>query len=560
MTTPAIGVACTPNSTAPSDPPSASPPGPPRTRSGAIAWQRLPAAPGEIEISLAGATAVLDALWDSPEMTAHARSAGRRQRLESTYHDMPGGLLKGRMATLRLRRVGRRCIQTLKSGDPADPVHRGEWETGVAGFAYELDAFTDPAARDGLAGVEAAALVPILTTRVLRRVKVLEIPDNPATGDGAAVIEAALDQGTIEAGGTSQPISEIELELKRGDPAALFTIARALVAAAPLRVETLSKAARGWSLADDAPPGWSKAEKTAVRAKATVDEAFSVIVVDCVRHWVANQAAAADGRHPEGVHQMRVALRRLRSAVQVFRDVLAPERYETLAEESKWLADELGDARDWDVFDEELLAPVRAGLGDDADLAQLSGHVDRFRSAGGDRARAAIASGRAAGLLVDLWHWIEQKGWRGEADGEQRAVLDGRIVGFADRLLDAAHRRAMKAGKGFRKLSPAGRHKVRIRMKRLRYLSEFFAELYPAKRTKGYLKAMEALQSALGHLNDVAVAQARLAELAAADPATARAAGLVLGWHGRGAVDVDSDLVKSWEQFAETSPFWHTDR
>ncbi|MCB9959469.1 MAG: CYTH and CHAD domain-containing protein [Rhodospirillaceae bacterium] len=559
MTTPAPGVACTPNA-APSDPSPASPAGPPRTRSGAIAWQRLPAAPGEIEISLAGASAVLDELWDGPDLARHARSAGRRQRLESTYHDLPDGVLKGRMATLRLRRVGRRCIQTLKSGHPADPVRRGEWEAEVPGFAYDLDAFADPAARDVLAGVDPDALQPVLSTRVVRRVKVLEIPDDPATGDGAAVIEAALDQGIIEAGGASEPISEIELELKRGDPAALFTLALALVAAGPLRVETLSKAARGWALADDAPPAWSKAEKTAVRAKASVGEAFAVILVDCVRHWVANQAAAADGRHPEGVHQMRVALRRLRSTVQVFRGVLAPERFATLAADAKWLADELGDARDWDVFDEELLAPVRAGLGDDADLAQLSRHVERFRSAGGERARAAIASGRAARLLVELWHWIEQAGWRAEADGEQRAVLDGRIVGFADRLLDAAHRRAMKAGKGFRTLSPAGRHKVRIRMKRLRYLSEFFAELYPAKRAKGYLRAMETLQEALGHLNDVAVAQTRLAELAAADPATARAAGLVLGWHGRGAADVDSDLVKSWQQFAETSPFWHTDR
>ena len=201
---------------------------PPRTRSGAIAWSRLPEPVGEIEITLAaGSAEVLDQVWTAADITRHARSAGRSLRLETTYHDTPDGRLRDRKAALRLRRFGKRIVQTLKSSDPGDPVRRGEWEVAVPRAAYDLPAFQSPAALSVLEGVDPSDLRPILATRILRRAKVLEIPNNPETGDGAAVIDLALDHGTVDAAGLSQPIADVELELKRGDPAALFTLAAA---------------------------------------------------------------------------------------------------------------------------------------------------------------------------------------------------------------------------------------------------------------------------------------------------------------------------------------------
>ena len=531
----------------------------PRTRSGAVAWSRLPEPAGEVELTLAATPAVVAALGTALPIETYARSSGRTQNLDSIYYDTPEGALRARHAALRLRRAGRRTLQTLKTGDPGDPVRRGEWEVALPAPALDMAAFRSVQAQDVLGRIPASALRPVLATRVKRRLRVLQIPDDPAAGEGAAVVEVAFDDGVIEAGGETRPIAEIELELKRGDPAALYRLARRLLAIAPLTVETQSKAARGWLLVDRTPPTWSKARKTAVPPDADVATTFGIILRDCVRHWVANQAAAADGRDPEGVHQMRVALRRLRSALQVFAEVQAPNRRAILDREVKWLADELGDARDWDVFDEELLTPVRDGLGDRA-LHHLGARVRQARTEGQERARRAIGSPQAAALLVDLWHWIDTQGWQREADPEQRSTLTQPIVAFADRLLDRAHTRVRKAGRGFRNLPVEARHRVRIRMKRLRYLSEFFAELYPTKDTRSYLRAMADLQTALGHLNDVAVAQARLESLADGDPEITRAAGLVLGWHGRAVVERDAELVSRWRRFRARTPFWHSRR
>ena len=146
-------------------------------------------------------------------------------------------------------------------------------------------------------------------------------------------------------------------------------LALELDALAPLRLETRSKSARGYALAAGMPPAWHKAEPPALEADATVDRAIQAILRSCLQHWCANEAAALDGSDPEGVHQMRVALRRLRSAFSVFGRLIDPAQRAWLSDEAKTIVNGLGPARDWDVFLAELLAPVRAARQDDAGLS-----------------------------------------------------------------------------------------------------------------------------------------------------------------------------------------------
>ena len=144
----------------------------------------------------------------------------------------------------------------------------------------------------------------------------------------SSLIEAALDLGAIEANGATLPIAEIELELLEGSPEALYALALELDALAPLQLETRSKSARGYALAAGAAAGLAQggAARRSSRGRHGRRERIRPILRDCLQHWCANEAAALDGRDPEGVHQMRVALRRLRSAFSVFGRLIEPER------------------------------------------------------------------------------------------------------------------------------------------------------------------------------------------------------------------------------------------
>jgi triphosphatase len=161
--------------------------------------------------------------------------------------------------------------------------------------------------------------------------------------------------------------------------------------------------------------------------------------------------------------------------------------------------------------------------------------------------------------MLRLRRWIEAQGWREAAPGRAAAWLDRPLLAFAAHVLGKRHRRALKRGKDFEELSPEGRHRVRIALKKLRYATEFFQALYPKKRTRPYLASLKELQDDLGHLNDVAVAEQLIGSAAgaSADAADLRAGGgLVLGWHARGIADLEPAAVRDWKAFARKEAFW----
>ncbi len=250
-----------------------------------------------------------------------------QERLISTYYDTPYSALKQRGLTLRVRDQGGHFVQTVKEGDLAsgDLLSRGEWEDAVAESRPDPDA-----AQSGSRLPEGAAadLRPFFVTEVSRTIFTIE----PLPG---TVIEAAVDEGEIRAVASdrAEPISEVELELKGGDAAALYDLAAQLLEAAPLRIETRSKSERGYHLVENsgtAPPA-VHAQPVILDPDMTVEAALQKIGRSCLAQLLRNAPAVLSAQ-PEGVHQMRVAMRRLRSAISSLKKILPQEDVEWVTE------------------------------------------------------------------------------------------------------------------------------------------------------------------------------------------------------------------------------------
>ncbi len=145
-----------------------------------------------------------------------------------------------------------------------------------------------------------------------------------------------------------------------------------------LRLETLSKSDRGYAILTEDAIGWSKASPLVLDPAMTGMQAFETILRHNLAHVLTNERAAREGHDPEGVHQVRLAVRRLRSVLSMFRSVLPAETVAALNEELKWLAGEMSAARNLDVLLDKLLRPVQAAFADDADMAALEA-MDRAR-------------------------------------------------------------------------------------------------------------------------------------------------------------------------------------
>jgi inorganic triphosphatase YgiF len=266
--------------------------------------------------------------------------------------------------TLRVREQGAQNVQTVKAGDlmGADLISRGEWEDVIAGDQPDLDA--PQTGRRLKQKVDKGELRPLFTTMVRRTV--IELEPQPSTR-----IEAAIDEGEIRGteGNVVEPLSEIELELKSGEPAAIHDVALRLLDAAPLRIETRSKAERGYALVkpDGGKPPAVHVKPLTLDAVMTVEGMLQSIGRWCLAHLLRNEPAALADQ-PEGIHQMRVAVRRLRSVLSALKPILPAEHYRWTSDELRWLAKALGPARNWDVFATNLLEPVERALPLERDL------------------------------------------------------------------------------------------------------------------------------------------------------------------------------------------------
>jgi CHAD domain-containing protein len=307
---------------------------------------------------------------------------------------------------------------------------------------------------------------------------------------------------------------------------------------------------------------WKKARLPVFTSETTAAEALADIVLSGIIHLRGNEACVLAGAHEEGVHQMRVATRRLRSCLIIYEDLLPAEERRHLVKELKWLIGELGPARDWDVFLAEILGPVIKDLPDETTLGLLRSEAEDQRDRGYKRARAAIQSERYVGLALLLSAWARGHRWHEHASGDGPPELFVPASVFARKVIDERYQEVLRAGNAFESLSEEERHGLRIEIKKLRYAVEFFGSLYPKTKLAGYLAALKKLQDGLGANNDLAVARKLLAGATKSARRKAKgrlsyAAGVVVGWHSHVSGDRERDLIKVWQGFRHGDPLWN---
>lgn len=416
---------------------------------------------------------------------------GAVRQLDATYYDTADHMLRRAGFGLRVRDGEGGRKQTLKSASAGGVFSRGEWEEKIAGPAPDRHALARTPVAEMLAE---ATLSPVFTTRVERVIRMVR--------SGETLIEVALDRGQLSAGDRHATVCELELELKAGQPQALFDLARTLARHAPLRLSLVSKAERGYGLAaGDAAPV-ARRQGVALSPDATVGQVLQAIGQAGLAHLCAALEALRERPEPEGVHQARIAARRLRSLLKIFKPLSRDPAARALNAELAWLAGELDAARDLDVFVGEVWDPA---------TATFEGHDAFDRSLNAARANAylrmesALESPRARDLLLEAAAWLEAGAWT--TDPALADLRDSGAAPFASSRLDRLRDRMKKDAKRFDDLDARERHRLRLKGKTLRYAIEDLAGLFPKhpRRAARWLAAAKLAQDTLGALNDRAV-------------------------------------------------------
>ena len=463
----------------------------------------------------------------APDRLAAVRRAVLRPdtpalRLRAAYYDTPDGRLAAAGIALRLRHEGRGWVQTLKVG--LDPIRRLEHNVPLV-VPRGTTAMLDPARHDGTDAGDAlraacgreglATLAVRFATDVTRHVRVLR-------GRGATAgttVELALDEGTVSAGGQSETLCELEIELLQGSPAGLIAIATNWAARLGLWLDVRPKSWRGEYLARGlryAPA--RKAVPPALPPQPGVDPAARAVLRSCLDQVLANasQIAAqlpvpegmAAHYGPEHVHQLRVGLRRLRSALRVFEGtgLVAGPVDERLA----GVLAPLGWARDRDVFQLEMLPALQAVGAPPLTLPAAQAPSPPVEDALRDPA------------LTQLWLAVLAAVQPLDADAPPSEPWRGLVA----QRLRRWHKRMRRTAREHEHLSDEQRHQLRKHAKRLRYVIEFSAPLWPAAKLARQLDALRALQESLGQWHDVCTVLARFEAQVASDPQ----AWFAVGW------------------------------
>jgi triphosphatase len=508
--------------------------------------------PTEIELTLRLRPDDVPKLLEAPALAALRAGKARARSLHSTYFDTPDLALKRARAVIRVRRVGRRFVQTVKAAPPPDgaSIVRREWERDLSRPVPDLSGLAAIKELGDVLGDAAVlqALRPIFTTDFKRITIPLRI--------GRSDIELAIDRGEIRVDGARAPICEIELELVSGEIGDVYAAAARLMEAVPMALQPFAKSARAHALLSGEGVRPVRATRVRLHRRDSVGVAFRAIARTCLRQLMANAVAILAGDEPLAMHQFRVSLRRLRSAFSAFGSTMPAAERRRFATGLRRVAQRTDAARELDVFVGETLPAVRGGIGPDEGLVAVEAAAKRARLAAWKRVRDLLDGPAFAAIVLDLEAWLEGGGWRAAAG----ARFDAPVRDFARAALKRLHRKLVRQGKGIASLSENELHEVRLRGKKQRYAAEFFRDVFASRAAKPYLSALAAVQDHLGTLNDVATVRLLLARLR---PRGARGAAefdrggaLVLGWCVARTARQIEELPATWESFTAQRPFW----
>lgn len=461
------------------------------------------------------------------------RGPVRRQRLRARYFDSEGEALARAGLTLRLRQEGRAWVQTAKGQG------RGDFERLEHNVPVDADGTTLPDLHlhDGqavgaqlAAALEGARLQARFETDVMRLTRVIEA--------GGTAVEVALDQGRIRAQGRALAVSELEFELKQGSPAAVVELAQRWCEKHGLWLDPLSKAGAGHRLAlGIARPAPVRAAATPLEQR-TAQRLLAAAIGSALRQVLGNAREIAAGTFgSEHVHQLRVGLRRLRT---VLRDLGALPALSRL---------------DPDV--EPVLHGLFATLGRHRDLTTLLPTLQQEVAASGaplvawqpelPDLPAAIRAAPVQSALLQLVAFVQELGQAEDRDGWKEARQ------LVRRRLRKLYQQSLRAGRRFEQLAPGERHRVRKRVKRLRYLAQAVRPLFAGRAVDRFVAALEDLQDALGRYQDLAAGRALFEQQAAAQGT----AWFGAGWLAAREAECAAQCGKACRKAAKKAqPFW----
>lgn len=478
----------------------------------------------------------------------YACNGSLREKRRSVYFDTRDHALRADGLSLAVRQSADGWVQTLacEQAQSIGAPGRLEAEAAVDANAPELGVVAGKALRHKLVKAAGhARLAPVFEVTIARTTRGLVT----ASGDEITLV---LDKGQVTSGRRKEGFHQARLTLKSGNPIALSRLASHIADGGPLELSAGSLADRGYRLADPRRPTPHvpvKARSSPVDPEMTAGEAMSAICGAAIAHIQQNWRAVAEIDDPEAVHQLRVGLRRLRSALRIMRGAVDDPGLRAFDEKARDLSTRVGRLRDVDVLLGDIVTPLAGTSQVAKGISVLRRNLSRERVAMRSQVRDWLAT-KEAGLLrlelVILPHIVMHLA-RGNAK-----QLDEPVSRFAHRALRKLHARVVKRGKRLDELTIEERHELRKAMKSLRYGIDFFAPLYPAREVRRLLAAASDLQDVLGYLNDVALAAGLMtfpSREAARAAEVAHATGAVIGWHAAQAEHAWISAKSAWKHF-----------
>ncbi len=483
-------------------------------------------------------------------------SSRQQQQLVGTYYDTPDlELLQARVG-LRVRREGARWIQTLKSaGSGVGGLHqRHEWEAEVMQNQVDFACLPKMVQESLFADKSLCErIAPIFTSDFQRISWQFE-------RDANCLIEICLDQGEVRQADKHTPICEVELELKRGEPADLLQLALQLQAEFPLVLENISKAQRGYALFQPKAPQVIAPSPPSLSTDLTASGVFAELLRHYLAHLQANEPAAlSETAGSGGVRQLCHAAHRLQSGFLMCRKLLPRDSSSLLLDELEWLEQAFQSAYGWDLFN-DILEAIELQMGAQNALRELAVTVARRRLQAHQQLAEVLNSARYTRLLLRLHLWLLQSGWRQNISTEAQAKWQLPVADFARKRLSKQH-------KALRTWSErlAGLHTEALQMLwqdclHMQALLEFFSDFYAQNKDIAHNKRhsysdwLAQLSEELGSRQEALVAR-RLFEEAALDTEHP-ALHFLQGWYAAKHSLKLGVLEQTWIAFRKQKAFW----
>ena len=511
----------------------------------------------EIELKLLLNPAQEKALRTSAVVRAMTQGRPRTQTLWNIYYDTPDGALRAQRIALRLRKAGRGWIQTVKRAGRAIALGLStpeEIEFPVRGQNLALDRIPDDDLRETLLGHAQSGLIPVVETRFRRTTRVLRT-------DSGTEVEMCIDVGELVAGDQTAPLAELEFELLDGTAADLYTLAGEVMTYPSVRFAQRPKSERALALLEEPVPfAPRKAQRLALSPDQTVEQAALAIFGEGLAHYMPNLADLLETDTIAAPHQTRVALRRLRSALNAFRPAFGAEILTPWNTQARLIAAEAGRLRDMDVLLAELSAEY--AIPEDEGTRRLTAAYQARRDTVRTEVRNALAHPDITRFGIAFAGFLAGDGWLAPADHDQSGRLAQPLAPYAARILQKRWKAVARYGARMADLHIEERHEMRKELKKFRYLLDAFRGLYPDAQSALWIRRVKDLQTAFGALNDQAMLELILSASdapLATDPLAQRAAGRMIGYQAAEADRLWPKALTGWAALKSIPRPWKPD-